>query len=103
MDGHYEKCDSYGYDCDVQWVTDDVKRIYMHINTNNKLKHEMKTNENDEKEEDGDDDDDGEQRMKERKVRNTKTDGKKESGQASKRTNNNHSPSASQKNLGLVK
>lgn len=98
MHGNYEKCNSYGYDCDVQWVTDDAKRIYIHVNTNNKLKHEMKTNE-----EDDGDDDDGEQRKKEKSETKRRT-GLKERKRTSKQANEQQSlPSASHKNLGLVK
>lgn len=91
MDGNYTKSaivtDTMR---DVRWVTDDVKRIY-------KLKHEMKTNEKEENDND-DDDDDGEERKK------RQTEMKKESGQAGKQTNEQQSlPSASHKNLGLVK
>lgn len=73
--------------CNVRWVTDNAKRIYVYVL--NKLKHEMKTNE--EEDGGGDDDDDGEQRKKERK-------------RTSKQANEQQSlPSASHKNLGLVK
>lgn len=68
----------------------------------NKLKHEMKTNEKEE-EQDYDDDGDGEEKwkeMKKKKKSETKTERKKAGRQTSEQQS---LPSASHKNLALVK